>query len=163
MCIFIEVAVAGYRGDAAQPFRERRLVAEPLTSEPGIPTANGTRLSVTDGHCACSVYAGNSAKTRFDDGEERGRYLRKGWSQSKIDRAIEAKRASHERPAREREHVNAFAAAIQELTAGGASLTLLASDVNSSFHISGTARLPLGEFVSRGGDFPQNTLVSIDR
>jgi hypothetical protein len=33
MCVFIAVAVAGYRGDPAQPFRERKLVAKLLASE----------------------------------------------------------------------------------------------------------------------------------
>jgi hypothetical protein len=99
MCVFIAVSVAGYRGDLALPFRERRLVAEPVTAEFGAPLpVDGSTLSVSDGHCACSVYVSGDAKRGFDADDARRRYLRKGWSPSKIERAIEAKRVTHERP-----------------------------------------------------------------
>lgn len=162
MCVFIAVSIAGYRGDPALPFRERRLVAEPLSAEFGAPLpADGSTLSVSDGHCACSLYVGGAAQPGFDVDAERRRYQRKGWSQSKIDRAIDAKRAAHERPARENELAKAFVAAIEDVVTGGARVRLLASDYDSSFHVSGYGQLALGEFVSSGGMFPQNTLVTI--
>jgi hypothetical protein len=102
MCVFIAVSVAGYRGDLALPFRERRLVAEPVTAEFGAPLpVDGSTLSVSDGHC-------------------------------------------------------------EDLATRGARVTLLASDYDSSFRVTGSARLALGEFVSSGGVFPQNVFVTID-
>jgi hypothetical protein len=41
-------------------------------------------------------------------------------------------------------------------------VTLLASDYDSSFRVTGSARLALGEFVSSGGVFPLNVFVTID-
>lgn len=163
MCVFIAVSIAGYRGDAALSFRERRLFAEPISAEFGAPLpADGSTLSISDGHCACSVYAGGAAQPGIDMDAERRRYQRKGWSQSKTERAIDAKRAAHERPAREHELAKAFAAAIEDLMTSGARVKLLASDYDSSFHVSGYARLALGDLVSSGGMFPQNTLVTIE-
>jgi len=163
MCVFVAVSVAGYLGDAARPFRERNLVAEPLPAESGasLPT-DGSTLSITDGHCSCSLYVGAAGRNDFNADEERSRYQRKGWSQSKIERAIEAKRVAHHRPGRANKLAEAFVAAVEELTIARAQLTLLASDVNSSFRVSGAVRLALGDFVSSGGMFPQSTLVSID-
>jgi len=75
---------------------------------------------------------------------------------------MEAKRAAHERPAPERQLVEAFNTAIVELVTSGARVTLLASDSDSSFHVSGAQRLTLDNFRS-SGEFPQNTLVTVDR
>ena len=69
---------------------------------------------------------------------------------------------AHHRPGRANKLAEAFVAAVEELTIARAQLTLLASDVNSSFRVSGAVRLALGDFVSSGGMFPSSTLVSID-
>jgi len=74
---------------------------------------------------------------------------------------MEAKRAAHERPARDHDRVVAFINAVEELAISGARVTLLASDSDSSFHVSGAQRLALDEFKSSGGLFPQNTLVTL--
>jgi hypothetical protein len=162
MCVFIAVAVARYRGDAARPFRDRNLVAEPIPAEFDAPLpADGSTLLITDGHCACSIFPGMSAQKEVDAEEERRRYRRKGWTGAKIERAIEAKRLAHQRPSRTSELAEAFVAAVEELAVSGAHLTLLASDYDSAFHASGSARLALGDFVSSRGVFPQNTLISI--
>jgi hypothetical protein len=163
MCVFVVVSVAGFRGDAARPFRERGFVAEPFTTELGgsLPP-NGTRLSITDGHCACSLAAAISPRTAFDADRERHRYERKGWSAAKIERAIDAKRVAHEKPDGRADYARAFVAAIEELAVSPARVTLFATDINSSFQVTGSARLRLSDFVSRGGDFPESTLVTLD-
>ena len=162
MCIFIAVSVAGYRGDAARAFRERKLVAGPLAAEFGAPLPqDGSTLSVTDGHCACGLFAGTPGPQQFDADDERRRYQRKGWSPAKIERAIEAKRLAHTRPASANEHADAFTAAVGELATSRARVTLLASNSDSSFHVTGKMQLALGDFLASGGAFPQNTLVTI--
>ena len=163
MCVFVVVAVAGFRGDAARPFRERGFVAEPVTAGLGgsLPL-DGTSLSITDGHCACSLARAISPRTAFDADRERHRYERKGWSEAKIDRAIEAKRVAHEKPDGNADYARKFVAAIEELAVSPSRVTLFATDINSSFRVTGSARLPLRDFVSRGGDFPESTLVTLD-
>ena len=163
MCVFVVVAVAGFRGDAARPFRERGFVAEPVTSALGgsLPL-DGTRLLITDGHCACSLAAAISPRTAFDADRERQRYERKGWSAAKIERAIDAKRVTHEKPDGKVDYARQFVAAIEELAVSRARVTLFATDIDSSFHVMGSARRSLGDLVSGGGDFPESTLVTLD-
>jgi hypothetical protein len=163
MCVFVVVSVAGFRGDAARPFRERGFVAEPVTADLGgtLPL-DGTRLSITDGHCACSLAASISPRTEFDADRERQRYERKGWSGAKIGRAIEAKRVTHEKPDGKAGCARDFVAAIEELAASRAHITLFATGVDSSFRVTGSARLPLCNFVTSGGAFPESTLVTLE-
>jgi len=163
MCVFVVVSVAGFRGDAARPFREREFVAEPVTAGLGASLPlDGTRLLITDGHCACSLAASLSPRRAFDIGGERQRYERKGWSAAKIERALEAKRTAHGRPDGKADYAKDFVAAIEELATARARVTLFASDDSSSFRVAGSTRLPLGDFVSSGGNFPESTLVTLD-
>ena len=111
-----------------------------------------------------SLY-GHSRQTSFNADEERRRYRRKGWSPSKIERAIEAKRAAHERPPRQRELAESFVEAIRHLASSGARVTLLAhmfsGTLDEAFETSGTERIPLGSFLEKGGEFPEDTLVTL--
>ena len=165
MCVFIAVAVAGYRGDVTQPFRERRLKAEALSGAFAAKLPAGTHLSITDGHCACSVFPGRPEITAVDPGEERRRYERKGWSQPKIDRAIEAKRAAHARPSRQPDLSKFFVEAIEHLTTSGARVTLLAHSfsggLDEPFEVAGVERTRIEAFLAAHGEFPEDTLVTI--
>jgi hypothetical protein len=165
MCVFIAVAVAGYRGDVTQPFRERGLKVETLTGPFAAKLPAGTHLSITDGHCACSVFPSRPEITAVDPGEERRRYERKGWSKSKIDRAIEAKRAAHARPSRQPDLSKLFVAAIEHLTTLGARVTLLAHSFSGGFdepfEVAGVERTQVGAFLESNGEFPEDTLVTI--
>jgi len=165
MCIFIAVSVAGYRGDATQPFRDRRLKAEALTGAFAAKLPAGTHLSITDGHCACSVFPGRPEITAVDPGEERRRYERKGWSKAKIDRAIESKRAAHARHSRQPDLSNLFVKAIEHLITSGATVTLLAHSFSGGFdepfEIAGVERTPLGAFLESHGEFSEDALATI--
>ena len=87
-------------------------------------------------------------------------YRRKGWSETKIDRALASKR--HARKMRpEFQRGTSFAAAVAELVESGARVELIASDSNAEFNVSGAMKLPLATFVASGGQFPENTCVSI--
>jgi hypothetical protein len=100
-----------------------------------------------------------------DPGEDRRRYERKGWSQSKIDRAIESKRAAHARPSSQPDLSKYFVEAIEHLTAGGARVTLLAHSFSGGFdepfEVAAVEPTPLGAFLEVHGEFPEDTLVTI--
>lgn len=166
MCTYIAVAVAGYRGDARQPFKDRDLAAENLTGAFAAKLPAGTHLSITDGHCACSVYPRRpAANSTRDPDDERRRYQRKGWSQAKIDRAIESRRAARAQPSSQPDLAKCFVEAISHLAANGARVTLLAHSfsggLDEAFEVAGVERIRIGTFLEKSGEFPEDTLVTI--
>jgi hypothetical protein len=167
MCTFIAIAVTGYRGDARQPFRERYLAAENLTGAFAAKLPAGAHLSITDGHCACSVYPSRRANIARDPDDERRRYQRKGWSQSKIERAIEARRVAHARArsSSQPDLAKCFVEAISHLVTSGARVTLLAhffrGGFDEVFEVAGGERTPIGAFLEKSGEFPNDILVTI--
>jgi len=166
MCVIVTVGVAGFRGDATAPFR-----AAGFTTKPAInPTSaamprDAVRIDVTAGGCSCDFYCGDTPqKSAADPDAERRKYARKGWTQAKIDRAIEARRSA--RPATPREGLDdQFAAAIGALARQGARVTLLAHmfsrNFDEPFEITGTTELPLDHYMKGGNYFPKDTLVTI--
>jgi hypothetical protein len=165
MCVIVTVGIAGFRGDATAPFRAAGFTTEPAAN----PTAcamprDAVRINVTAGGCSCNFYCGDTPE-KTDPDADRRRYARKGWSQAKIERAIEASRSAH-RPKSARSDLPAqFAAAIETLAKQGARVTLLAYMFSGSFDepfsIAGTTELPLGYYVKPGNYFPEDTLVTI--
>src|SRR5262245_41301480 len=55
------------------------------------------RLDVTIGGCSCSLVARHHGARPGDEANQRRRYERLGWSRAKIDRALQASIAAHER------------------------------------------------------------------
>jgi len=167
MCTFIAIAVADYRGDARQPFKERHLAAENLTGAFAAKLPAGVHLSITDGHCACSVYPSRRANIARDLDDERRRYQRKGWSKAKIERAIESRRVAHARPgsSSQPDLAKCFIEAITHLVTSGARVTLLAhffrGEFDEVFEVAGVGRIPIDAFLEKSGEFPNDTLVTI--
>ena len=166
MCVFIIVAVRKFSGDPAEVFTRRRLwVSSYGVDVPRVRfSSDAVRMNVSDGHCACSIYAGYASEPEpeaEDAGDAiRETYRRKGWTETKIDRALASKR--HARKMRpEFQRGTSFAAAVAELVESGARVELIASDSNAEFNVSGAMKLPLATFVASGGQFPENTCVSI--
>ncbi|HEU4779423.1 MAG TPA: hypothetical protein VFS58_06025 [Steroidobacteraceae bacterium] len=140
-------------------------MAEPLAGSFAAKLPAGTHLLITDGHCACRVYPSRATTVDCDDDEERRRYQRKGWSRSKIERAINAKREAHARPSSRPDLAKCFVEAVQELTTSGARVTLLAHSfrgaLDEPFEVAGVESTPLETFLKMFGKFPEDKLVTI--
>src|ERR1043166_8628453 len=99
MCHLITIGVSPDFSDLTVLFRSHDLHIAPAVN-PDVRAAmpsQYTTFDVTDGGCSCSLYAGIRASSTLDESAERARYARKGWSEAKITRALESKRASHGR------------------------------------------------------------------
>jgi hypothetical protein len=133
MCVIVTVGIAGFCGDATAPFHAAGFTTEPaINSTAEAVPRDALRIGVTAGGCSCSLYCGDTAE-RPDPDAERRRYARKGWSQPKIERAVEASRLAHRNKSSRIELHAQFAAAIETLAKQGARVTLLAHMFSGSF------------------------------
>jgi len=164
MCVIVTVGVAGFRGDAAAPFRAAGFAAESaLNPTSAAMPRDAKRLDITAGGCSCSFYCGDTPQ-RPDPDIARRRYERKGWSQAKIDRAIEASH-SPRTSSRRNDLSGQFTAAIETLAKQGARVTLLAHMFSGSFdepfEIAGTTEMPLEHYLKTENHFPEDMLVTL--
>src|SRR5687767_15023192 len=97
MCVIVTVGIAGFRGDATAPFRAAGFATRPaVNATSAAMPRNAVRIDVTAAGCSCNFYSGDTPqKSAADPDAERRRYARKGWSQAKIERAIESSRSAH--------------------------------------------------------------------
>ncbi len=168
MCWLIFVGISNYSGDVAASFVDQGLVpastANPVMS---VMPANATKLAISDGHCACSIYPDNGRVTKETAEGLRERYQRKGWTHSKIERAVQARLDANERNSQKRDADNGFVTAVSALAASGAQVSLLAHFFDSSFEkpfeISHRERLALADFIANSGAFAEDTLVTLER
>jgi hypothetical protein len=103
VCYFLTIGVHADGAVLIDDERERRHRGRHLTFVPasnpslaGIFPRDDRLFWITCGMCACDLYLGSMGK-HVDLDRERNKYRAKGWSESKIDRALSARRA--ERPA----------------------------------------------------------------
>lgn len=165
MCYVVTVGIAGSRGDATATFRAAGFDATPAVN----PTSaamprDALRLEVTAGGCSCSFYCGDVRETTDPDVVRR-RYARKGWSQAKVERAVEASLSAHRSKSARDDLRSPIVAAIEMLARQGARVFLLAhmfsSGFDEPFEIVGTTELPLEHYLKTGNYFPADTLVTL--
>lgn len=167
MCWLVMVGVRRLDGDAAAVFRGRGYVAEPATSPQRVLLGeDAVALSVGDGHCSCEIFLRDPGHVPVDAERRRARYRRKGWSQSRIERALQARLESDAGKAQRRvPRSNRFPAAIAALVEAGAEVSLLAhffeASFDAPFEIAGREQLALEQFTRRDGAFPADTVVTI--
>jgi hypothetical protein len=165
MCVIVAIGIAGYRGDASRLFENRGLRAKPSTNPTALALPGETRLDVTDGHCSCSVYAGGTGRIEFDAERERRRLKRKGWKAARVERELVARGAAHENAHEAPVEESALVAAVRELAANGARVSLLAhmyrASLDDAFVLEGVTELPLVQFSSTGGEFPMDRVVML--
>jgi len=158
--------VSGYRGDPAAVFKSHGLVAK-VTRNPTCAALGpkAIKLSITDGHCACALYHGGVMQERETAAGLRELYARRGWSQAKIARAVEARLESAGKKARSLASQNVFPETVAELLDGHAQLSLLAhmfaASFDSAFEIKSRATVSLADFWA--GNFPEDTLLTVAR
>jgi hypothetical protein len=107
VCYFLMIGVHAdgavlIDGEREPRRRDRRLTIAPALnpSLAGIFPRDDQLFWITNGMCSCDLYprGGISKHTNLD--RERNKYRAKGWSESKIDRALRAKLAVHPMVAR---------------------------------------------------------------
>jgi len=166
MCWLIMVGVRRLRGDAAAVFHEHGYVAAPATNPNRVHFGDdAVKLAVSDGHCACAIFVGDRSREPPDVERLRQGYRRKGWSQGKVERAVQARVAAHESRERRRSNASPFPGVVSTLVDAGAEVSLLAHFFSGSFDdpfpVVGRERLARSDFVARHGEFPADTVVTI--
>ena len=124
----------------------------------------GDPHDVTDGHCACSFYVAPAVEGKIN--AARGRYAKAGWSQAKIDRAVEAKSRSHSR--RVRAPALDFPGAIGALLRAGADVKLLCHAYTGRFDeevfdVAPLITMALNSPAFQRSSFPADAVVIIGR
>lgn len=161
MCYLISVAVAAPALDVPAHFHAFDLDAVE-TANPTVRKALGPDpgFDVTRQGCSCALQAPGS---RHDQAELRRRYMHKGWTAAKIDRAIASvsrSRAHAPRSARER-----FLDALAALCRTGAKVRLVSHAYTGrfdqeAFELAPPARMTLGTLSS--APFVEDTVLVID-
>jgi hypothetical protein len=159
------VGVKGGAGDIVATFRRFGLDAVPASNPVCSMMVDAERLEVTTGGCSCALYSDDPPDVPSGYEKMRRGYERKGWSKAKIDRAIEASRLAAARPSSKPDKAVDFVAAIKELADGRARIFLLAHDFRGlftePFPIAGKASMTIDDYVTGGGKFPADTLVTL--
>ena len=168
MCHFIMIAVAERHREAIEALGRGRAAfgVDSATNPSALRLfAPGDAVYVlTRGGCSCELYSEPSEPTTEEDAAaDRARYRRKGWSEAKIARAIEAKARPHKGA---NEHRRAFHAAISSIVQRFGSARLFAHMYdgridNEEIGSAGCLRMPLADFDRQEGAFLLDTLVDV--
>lgn len=147
-------------------FAARGIVAEP-TRNPAVAVmgTSATKFAISDGHCACSLYYDSSSTKSEDPQVLRRRYARKGWTANRIERAIAARLAKFQANESARLDRNVLPEIVAALTDAKANVFLLAHSFRGSFdaafEVSAREQVSAAAFTARGGQFAEDTLVTI--
>jgi hypothetical protein len=114
-------------------------------------------LVVTRGGCSCGIYW---KPPKFDEEAERRKYLSKGWSPGKIQRALLGKRP---RPPAE---ATSFSTALEEVTRAAGAIRILAHWFEGDIDAEGLLPCPrigvsLHEYLAQAGHYPEDAIVEI--
>jgi hypothetical protein len=123
------------------------------------------RLDVTIGGCSCDLVGRLHGARAGDESNRRRRYEKLGWSRAKIDRALQASTAAHERD-RASVHARRFREGILALLDRMPSIRLFVHMYSGDFETEvvaskGVARVSRAEYEAAHGAFPEDTLVEI--
>jgi hypothetical protein len=170
MCYFVTIGVAGKDGLLVEGLGSGRegfgigRFSNPSVVRLFPPT--DVLFTITHGGCSCDIYAAPLARnTDEDEAADRERYRRKGWSEAKISRALEAKRSRAGR-AQAHECRERFQAAISDLVRKIGHVRLLAHMYSGRIddeEVVSHARMtiPLSEFEHQGGAFASDSIVEV--
>jgi hypothetical protein len=175
MCYFLTIGVQAdgavlIDGDRGGQHRGRRLTFAPL-SNPSLATIfpRGDRLFwVTSGMCSCDLYLRRNVRKHSDLGRERNKYRAKGWSESKIGRALRAKLAERRTVARgqredtPRELLHDLLLDLSACHGGVRVFAHMYQGEPNEENLPNHARtaISLSELID-GGNFPEDTVVDV--
>ena len=169
MCHLVTVAVTPPTIDAAAAFRDRGLTVWSAVNPSvrnSLPAA-ATMLDVTDGQCSCSISVGTGRGSPSNEAAEISRYMKKGWSRSKAERAVAARQAAHNRSPRNQESAR-FIDALEEIATAGGRIQVVSHSFSGDFARE-TVSLGLGQEMSvsmlreRRGVLPEDVPLTIVR
>jgi hypothetical protein len=163
----IFAGIRGHRGDPAAVFEARGYGAKVSNNPTCVQMDTPGVLEVSAAGCACELYIPSQRYLGEDTFLMRARYRRKGWTDTRIERAVKARcEAAEKRAARDADR-NKFPSAIEELVESGAEVSLLAHYFRGSFDepfpVHGRRKLMIAEFMSNGGTFQEDELTVIAR
>jgi hypothetical protein len=170
VCWFITIAVSEDRC-AVVDARLASHRALHFTAVSSTPTAKVFRagshcIEVTHGGCSCDLYAEKPSPDRVESklARERQRLVRKGWSSSKVERALKAKSESEARPRHTHAAAGDFNTLVSELVADLGSVELFAHFYSGDpreevVGFPERASLSLSQFLETG--FPPNTVATV--
>jgi hypothetical protein len=168
MCYLISVSALGFSGNLTEHFRAYKLLASPTRNPTVLRALRGVPYDITDGHCSCSLYVAPGADGRVEAeiNAARKRYEKAGWSQGKIDRALEAKSRSHSRTARGPSLD--FPSAIGAPVLAGADVRLLCHSYSGrfddeAFDVATTITMALDSPAFQFSSFPEDAVVILGR
>jgi hypothetical protein len=100
MCSYITLVVRGDAAAAAGVLLRHKRAATPIAnpSVRQVLEKGETQFLTTVGHCDCGTALGAARSRKRDRPREAEKLRKKGWSQTKVDRAMEHQRKSDERP-----------------------------------------------------------------
>jgi hypothetical protein len=171
MCWFVTMGVTSAGAAALEELgRARGGLGISKSSNPHLARifgANDVRFEVTHGGCSCDLY---TAPRERDPGEReraRARYRRKGWSETKIARALEASETAKSAGVGRNREIwpeHAFRDAISRQVREFGIVRIFAHIYNASQSVEqvaclGRRRITLNAFLESG--FPPNELVEI--
>jgi hypothetical protein len=123
-------------------------------------------VAVTHGGCSCDLYSAppDPEKAENDLKRQRHRLVMKGWSSSKIERALNDKAESAGRPGRTNEAAEAFNSLVAELVVKLGEIHLFAHTYTGRMHeesvgVPKPSSVTLQQFLESG--FPPDTIVSV--
>lgn len=172
MCHLVTIGIDRALGSALPEFGNAR---EGLAVNPSrnptlakIFPPNDLRLEITvGGGCSCGLFTGRATDAEIVDLEqaERRRYEKRGWSRAKIDRAIQASRAAHQRDQRG-ENAHRFQDAIIALLERTSSVRIFLHTYSGSFETEpvvskGRTALTRDAYRSNRGSIPEDVLVEV--
>ena len=168
MCYLISVLVLDFDGNLSEHFRPYNLVASPTRNPTVLRALPGMPYDITDGHCSCAFYGMPDAIDRVEAQltEARERYQKTGWSQTKIDRALEGKSRSLSR--RARTPAFEFSGALGSLVGGGAEVRLLCHSYtgrfgDEAFDVAPEMTMALESPAFERSSYPEDVVIRLGR
>jgi hypothetical protein len=168
MCHIMSVGVPARDREAIEALGRGRdgLAVDPATNRSLLrlfPSGDAV-FFLTQGGCSCSLYGEpTETTTAEDEAADRARYRRKGWSDAKIARAIEAKARPHKKPRENRQKVcDAISQIVQRLGRVRLFAHWYDGRVDTEeFEPVERRTIPLAEFRRQDGAFPVDKIVEI--
>jgi hypothetical protein len=169
MCQLVTIGVPKSVGSALTEFGGPRdgLAVTPSRNPhvAGIFPATDLRLDITIGGCSCDLVGRHHGARAGDESDQRRRYERLGWSRAKIDRALQASAAAHQRDrasAHERRFRQGVLALLDRLPSIRLFVHMYSGDFDTEVVVSkGVARVSRAEYEAARGAFAGDTLVEV--
>ena len=169
MCHFLFVGIPADSSEVLHPLRGLGLSTRVATNPHlgGFFPSDHSMFVVTRGSCSCDLYvdsmADDSGVAAPEEGAARRRYQRKGWSDAKIERALDSMRKSRQRP-----HATFLLDAVRSLLGDLTDVYLYVHWFDGPIETeplpcSGRVSQTLAEFVEVGGRIREDELVRITR